>query len=158
MIHFNAKYTEDILSGRKTSTIRLEKKAKKGDIFTIGNKEFRISYVTRMKFKNACKIYYSSENCESPEECMKEVLNYYPNLTPDDYVWCHEFKFYHELYKLTIVGEKEYLLKGYLVSVSIIDDGYCKSVSWGKNWMNVSDSQETERFKNVQKIILENVV
>ena len=91
IMKFKPEYIPLILQGRKTSTVRNERKGDFGDSFVVEGHTYVISSVLRVPLTGALEYFYG-EGFDSRQEMYDTILAIYPNMTLDTYVYLHRFE------------------------------------------------------------------
>jgi len=100
-LNFSKKYKRKILSGEKTSTIRLKTKLKKGDLVEIiagGEKlgKARIMNVKKTILKNLTKSDAIKDGFKSKKSLIKALKKHYSNIDKDSIVYIISFSMLKE--------------------------------------------------------------
>lgn len=91
-IRFRPDLIEPILSGRKTCTTRLTKKGKKGDVFFVECKPYRLTSVSLLELEEVALFDCLSEGFNSPHEFRVVWNQIYHGYEPGEKVWRHYFE------------------------------------------------------------------
>gem|GEM_PF-5214478 len=91
-VKFDIKFVPQILSGKKTSTMRLKGLGTRRDYFKVEDRTYVFHCVESAPLWCFMDIgMYKQEGFSSSEELFSELKAFYPDITLDTMVFCHCF-------------------------------------------------------------------
>ena len=91
ILTFSGEHIAPIVRGLKNSSLRLMPHGKVGDTFIVAGITYRITAVIPITLKKASLMFYTAENCDTPEIFEQQIQAIYPEIRPQTYLFLHLF-------------------------------------------------------------------
>lgn len=91
ILTFSGEHIGPIIRGWKNATIRLTPHGHTGDTFLVAGVQYRITAIIPMTLKKACTMFYTAEDCDTPELLEMQIKELYPDIRPQTHLFIHLF-------------------------------------------------------------------
>lgn len=88
---FSGEHIAPIVRGRKNASLRLMPHGKVGDTFIVAGITYRITAIIPITLKKAALMFYTAENCDTPDTLEAQIMAIYPEIRPQTSLFLHLF-------------------------------------------------------------------